>query len=352
MNWHILGTLISKDLSLFFRKKGILVLTVLGLVFYLAIYFVMPANINEDLKIGIHAPALPPFIQMAQYQEGIDITLVESDEALQTGVTDGTYLVGISLPKDWSEQLESGQKPAVDLYFTPDTPAETREAMEVLIKELAYIQTGQTFNVDITTEVVGEDMLGTPIPPRDRLRPLLAVFIIFMEILGLSHLISEEVERRTAQALLVTPVSVTSLFVAKSVSGIGLAFVQAVLVIAIIGGMNVQPLIILLTLLLGAALATGISFLISSFARDFMSVLAWSIPALVVLIIPSFNIMFPGSITGWIKVIPSHYLVDTIHRVANFGTGWGDIWTNLLILFGFTVVIMWAGILILRRKFV
>lgn len=351
MNWRILRTLISKDLSLFFRKKGILVLTVLGLVFYLAIYFVMPANINEDLKIGIHAPSLPLFIQMAQYQEGIDVTMVESEEALQTGVTDGTYLVGISLPEDWSEQLESGQKPGVNLYFTPDTPAETREAMEVLIKELAYMQTGQTFNVDITAEVVGEDMLGTPIPPRDRLRPLLAVFIIFMEILGLSHLISEEVERRTAQALLVTPVNITSLFVAKSVSGIGLAFVQAVLVITIIGGMNLQPLIILVTLLLGAALATGISFLISSFARDFMSVLAWSIPALVILIVPSFNVMFPGSITGWIKVIPSHYLVDTIHRVANFNTGWGDIWTNLLILLGFTVVIMWAGILILRRKF-
>ena len=60
---------------------------------------------------------------------------------------------------------------------------------------------------------------------------------------------------------------------------------------------------------------------------------------------------FPGSITGWIKVIPSYYLVDTIHRVANFGSGWGDIWANLLILLAFTVVIMAAGILLLRRKF-
>jgi ABC-2 type transport system permease protein len=351
MNWRIVRTLVSKDLSLFFRKKGILVLTVMGLVFYLLIYFVMPADVNEDLKIGLYAPDVSPVFELAQYQEGVDITIVESEQALQAGVIDGTYIVGISLPADILDKLNSGERPDVNLYFTPDAPEEIREAMQVLVKELAYMQTGQTFNVEISTEILGEDMLGTPVPPRDRLRPLLAVFIIFMEILGLAHLISEEVERRTAEALLVTPVSVTGLFLAKSVTGIGLAFIQAVLFIAIVGGMNAQPVIVLLALLLGAAMATGISFLISSFARDFMSVLSWSIPALVILIVPTFNIMFPGSITGWIKAIPSFYLVDTIHRVANFGSGWGDIWTNLLILLGFTAVIMWAGIMLLRRKF-
>ena len=351
MNRRIIGTLISKDLSLYFRKKGILVLTILGLVFYLVIYFVMPARANEDLEIGVYAPELPLVFQMAQYQEGVDITIVESEEALQAGVTDGNFIVGISLPADMVESLNAGQKPDVQLYFTADAPDEIRQAMEVFIKELVYMQTGQTFNVEISTEILGEDILGTPIPPRDRLRPLLAVFIIFMEILGLSNLISEEVERRTAQALLVTPVSVPGFFLSKSVTGIGLAFVQAVLFIAIVGGMNSQPVIILLTLLIGAAMATGISFLISAYARDFMSVLSWSIPALVILIIPTFSIMFPGAITDWIKVIPSYYIVDTMHRVANYGSGWGDIWLNLLILLGFTAVIMFAGILLLRRKF-
>lgn len=351
MNRRIIGTLVSKDLSLYFRKKGILALTIMGLVFYLVIYFVMPARAGEDLKIGVYAPEVPAIIQMAEFQEGVDITTVESEAALQAGVTDGNYIVGISLPADMLEQLNAGQRPDVNLYFTADAPEEIREAMEALIKELAYMQTGRMFNVDISTEILGEDMLGTPVPPRDRLRPLLAVFIIFMEILGLSHLISEEVERRTAQALLVTPVSVTGLFLSKSVTGIGLAFVQAVLFIAIVGGMNAQPVIILLTLLIGSAMATGLSFLISAYAKDFMSVLSWSIPALVILIVPTFSIMFPGAITDWIKVIPSYYLVDTMHRVANYGSGWGDIWLNLLILLGFTAVIMFAGILLLRRKF-
>ncbi|GAH29320.1 unnamed protein product, partial [marine sediment metagenome] len=51
--------------------------------------------------------------------------------------------------------------------------------------------------------------------------------------------------------LLVTPVSVKDLFAAKGITGVSLAFVQAALFMAIIGGMSRQPLIILTALLLG-----------------------------------------------------------------------------------------------------
>ncbi len=350
MNWRIIGILISKDLSLFFRKKGIAVLTVLGIVFFLVIYFVLPNTVDENLEIGIYSPdALPAFVQIEE--EGLEIALVESDEALKEGVVEGDYILGISLPAGILEKLISGQKPTVNLYFTPDAPPEIRDAMEVFVRELAFMQTGHSLAVDISEEVLGQDMIGTPVPPRDRLRPLLAVFIIIMEILGLANLISEEVERRTAQALLITPTTIIDFFVAKGIAGVGLAFIQAVIFMVIVGGMNIQPLIILVTLLLGSAMVTGASFLISARAKEFMSVLAWSVPVLIILLVPSFSVMFPGAITGWVKVIPSYYLVDTVHRVANFGSGWGDIWLNLVILFGFIVVLNWLGIIVLRRKF-
>lgn len=350
MKIHLISILIHKDLSLFFRKRAILILTFAGFIFYLIIYFVMPGSVDENLKIGLYSPvSLPIFTQIEE--ENLEISYIESEELLKEAVLDGSYVVGISIPADAAEKFNSKQKPSVSLYFTPDTPQEIKDAMEIVVRELAFIQTGQPLTFDISEEILGQDLTGAPIPPRERLRPLLAIFILMMEILSLSNLISEEIERRTARALLVTPVTVTDIFIAKSIFGIGLAFVQAVLIMIIIGGMNIQPLIILISLLLGAALATGISFFISARAKDFMSVLAWSFPILIILIIPSFTVMFPGAVTGWIKIIPSYYLVDTVHRAANFGSGWGDVWVNILILFGFTLVIFWAGIYALRRKF-
>jgi ABC-2 type transport system permease protein len=350
MNWRIIGILISKDLSLFFRKKGIAILTALGIVFFLVIYFVLPNTVNENLEIGIYSPdALPASLQIAE--EGLDLTIVESEEALKDGVKAGDYIAGISLPAGMMDMLTSEQKPTIYMYFTPDAPPEIRDAMEVFVREIAFMQTGQSLAVNVSEEVLGPDMTGTPVPPRDRLRPLLAVFIIILEIMGLATLISEEVERRTAQALLITPTTIFDFFVAKGIAGIMLAFVQAIIFMVIVGGMNVQPLIILVTLLLGAAIVTGVSFLISARAKDFMSVLAWSVPVLIILLTPSFSVMFPGAITEWVKVIPTYYLVDTIHRAANFGSGWGDIWLNLVILLAFIVVLNWLGIAVLRRKF-
>ena len=349
MNWRIIRTLISKDLTLFFRKKGILAITLLGLVFYLVIYFVLPDTVSETLKIGVHAPGLPPIFEQLP-EEGLEITVVESEQVLKDSVSDGDFISGIALPEDFLDKIRSGVQPGIHLYITPDAPEEIKTAMETMVNELAYLISGETLNVEITQEVLGQDLLGTPVPPRDRMRPLLAVMIIFMEMLGLSNLISEEVERRTVQALLVTPARVIDVFTAKSIAGVGLAFIQAVLVMIIVGGMNINPILILVVLLLGAILVTGLSFLVSSFAKDFLSVLAWSVPFLVIMFIPALGVLIPGAITGWVKVIPSYYLVDAIHRVANYGLGWGDVWGSLMILLGFTAVIITAGILVLKRK--
>lgn len=349
MNWHVIIALIAKDFSLFFRNKLFAALTAVGLVFYIVIYFVMPSTVNENLEIGLYAPVtLPAFTEIQE--EGLKIETVESEDALKEGVIEGKYVAGVSLPADIMEKLISQQKPTVSLYFTPDVPQEMKDTVVLIIRELAYLQTGQSLNVEVTEEVLGPDMTGTPIPPRDRLRPLLAIMILVVEMMGLANLLSEEVERGTIHALLVTPMSIKDLFIAKGITGTGIAFGQAVLFMLLVGGFGGGPLIILIALLLGAVLVTGAAFLISSVSKDFMSVLAWSIPSLIILLVPSFSILFPGAITSWIKILPSYYLVDTVHRVTNFGSGWGDIWLNLVILLGFCLVITWIGISVLRRR--
>ena len=88
MNWRIIGALVAKDLSLFFRNRFFTLITVLGLVAYLVIYFIMPKSVNENLEIGLYAPVvLPAFEQMQG--EGLEIEQVESEELLKVGVIEG-----------------------------------------------------------------------------------------------------------------------------------------------------------------------------------------------------------------------------------------------------------------------
>jgi ABC-type multidrug transport system permease subunit len=182
------------------------------------------------------------------------------------------------------------------------------------------------------------------------MRPLFAILLLMFETMGLANLISEEVEHGTVQALLITPMTVTDLFAAKGIMGTSLAFGQAVLFMAIVGGLSSQPLIMLTALFLGGILVTGAAFLIASLARDMMSVMAWGIVVVIALSVPAFGILFPGTITGWVKVLPSYYLVDTVHQVASLDAGWSGIWSNLLVLLGFNAAFVVAGIMALRRK--
>jgi ABC-2 type transport system permease protein len=351
MNLHNIKTLVAKDFSLFFRNRFYTLITVLGIAVYIIIYFVMPSSVDEELKIGLYAPVIPPVFELIQEEEGVEFEVFTSEEKLKEVVAEGNYEAGVSLPEDIMEKFAAGQKPHIILYFPTDAPDEIKAAVETMVRELAYLQTGQSPAIDVSAEILGRDMLGEQIPIRDRLRLLLAIMLIMFEMMGLASLISEEVEQGTIQALLVTPMSVRELFTAKLIMGVGLAFAQGVLFMAIVGGLNSQPLIILTALLLGSIMFTGTGFLIASLARDMLSSMGWGVTILLIYSVPAFGIMLPGTITDWAKAIPSYYLSDIIHQASNFNAGWGDIWLNLLILLGFNLVIVWGGIMALGRKF-
>ena len=106
----------------------------------------------------------------------------EAKQPLAEAVVDGEYIAGIVLPYDILEDIISGQKPEIVVYFAADVPDEIRNAVGVIIRELAYQQTGQELNIEVSEEVLGPDMLGMQIPPRDRMRPILAVALLIFEI--------------------------------------------------------------------------------------------------------------------------------------------------------------------------
>lgn len=351
MNWDVIRTLVAKDVTLYFKNRFFAFVTVLALVAYIVMYFLMPSTVDETLEIGLYAPAAPPSFVQQLTDEGVDVIDANSEAALKEAVAAGDYPVGVVLPADMLAKLQSGAKPQMHVYITSDLPAEFRDMYTILFEEMAFTMQGQALDIDFTEEVLGPDMAGQQIPPRDRMLPLLAVFILMVETMGLASLISMEIETGTLRALLVTPLSVEGLFLGKGLTGASMAFVQVTLLMGVTGGLGRQPLLILLALLLGSMLVTGIAFLMASVSKDMMSVMGWGVLALLLLAIPSLNALLPGLTSDWIKIIPSYYLVDTVYRVVNFGAGWGDVTLNLLILLASALVFLGLGVVVLRRKF-
>ena len=351
MNVRTIRALLKKDLALFRSDRLYLVLTVLGLIFYTAIYFIMPRHVDEDFNLAMYAPVLPPAFSQLTQQPGTDIEFFQTENELKQSILDGKYQAGISLPANIMEIWASGGKPDITIYYASTAPPEVSQAVKTLVEELSFNQTGQPLSFDIDEEVLGPDMLGEQVALRDRMRPLWAVLILLLETMSLASLITVEIEQGTARALLVTPMRTSDLFAAKAVLGVSMAFFQAVLFMAIVGGFNLQPLIIIITLLLGSFFVMGSGFLLASLARNVQAVTGWGVLILIVLAVPGFGAVIPGLISGWARVIPSYYLVDTVNRAANYGSGWGEVWPNLAILAGITAVLVWGGLTVLRRRY-
>lgn len=296
-------------------------------------------------------PVMPPAFNQLVEHEGVDIQRFADAESLQQAVLNGNYEAAVALPADILDKWATGGKPEITVYYAASAPIEMRDAIVTLVKELSYAQTGQMLNFNTSQEVLGPDMLGEQIALRDRMRPLLAVFILLVEILTLASLITVEIEQGTARALFVTPVRTADLFIAKGAMGIGLALAQSLLFMGLVGGFSHQPDIILVTLLIGSAMVVGIGFLVAALARDVMAVTGWGMLVLILLAIPGFGTAIPGLLSDWTRLIPSFYLTDTVSRVANYGAGWADIWDNLAGLTGFTALVVYGGMLALRRRY-
>jgi ABC-2 type transport system permease protein len=347
-----IGTLVAKDINLYFKDRFYVFITILSMVAFVAVYFLLPRTVDETLTFGIYAPVMPPVLAQLLADEGVVLEDWPSEDELRAAVAAGETQAGIVLPPDLTEQIAAGTRPQVRLYLTGELPPELHDVYLLLVRELAFLIGGRPLAIDAQEEILGPDMAGRQLAPRDRMLPLLAVFVLFMETLGLASLISTEVETGTLRALLVTPVGVPDLFLSKGIVGVGLAFGQAVVLMAITGGLAKRPEILLPALLLGAAMVTGLAFLIASVARDFMSVMSWGILALIMLAIPGIAVALPGLISGWVRVLPSYYLVDAVHRVVNFGAGWSDVWPDLIALAAFSALFVALGIAALRRRFV
>jgi len=351
MNWRTVGALLKKDIALFMANRFYLLMTVVGLIFYVAAYFVLPRTVNESLSLAMYAPTMPSAFQQLAKQPGTVIKLLDSEDAVRQAVLNGSCQAGIALPPDILTVWANGGRPKVTVFYQAGSPPEVADAITALVKELSYAQTGQALTADVTQETLGPDMLGMQVALRDRMRPLLAVFILLLEIMSLASLITVEIEQGTARALLVTPMRTTELYAAKAVLGVGLALVQAVLFMGMVGGLSHQPAIILLTFLIGSVLVVGTGFLMAALSKDVTAVTGWGVLVFVILAIPGLGSLVPGLLSGWAKVIPSYFLTDTVTRVTNYGAGWGDVAGNLAILAVVSAALVVLGLVTLRRRY-
>lgn len=355
MNVGVIRAILRKDLIAFSRDRFYVFITLLGLVAFVAMYWLLPSSIDETIRLGIYESDVDNVIApiASINTEALVVTTYESPSALRDAVAGGFdgIAAGISFPAGFSQSVAEGGA-VVELLVPTGVPAEYLPLMEGIAAQVAYVAAGEMPPFDLTTRtvVLGTDRAGNQVSMQEQMRPLLAFFVLLMETFALASLVSIEVQLRTVTAVLVTPARPRDFLAAKAVLGTLLALFEVLILMAFIRGFVGDIPVLMAALFLGALLVTGVGLLAGSFGRDFMGVMFLSLGLMIPLMIPAVGALFPGSVATWIKILPTYGLVEAIVGVTTRNESWAALSPALLALGAWCVVLLALGTVILRRR--
>lgn len=335
------------------RDGMFIALTVLAMTTFVVLYYLLPSEVQPGFTVGVRgAEVRPVFEQLdAEQDEPVPVAFYEDEESLRAAVEQREVDVGISFPPEMLRAIAEDEQATVTVFVTPALPVEYRDAVHTIVREIAFALAGHELPVtepDEETVVVGPDV--GPVPLRDRMRPLYAFMVLIMEAIALGSLISAEIQQKTLSAIVVTPARASDVLLSKGVLGTFVALTEAAIVLFVIRGFGPSPGLVLLALLLGAMLVTGIAMIAGSAGKDLWSTMVIGIVMLIPLTIPAFSSLFPGTVAGWVRVIPSYGLVAAISAASIYGAGWAETAADLAMLAGWCAVSGVIGMAVLRRR--
>jgi ABC-2 type transport system permease protein len=149
----------------------------------------------------------------------------------------------------------------------------------------------------------------------------------------------------------VTPARVSDFLAAKTIFGTGLALGQGLIVLALVGAFTADNWsVLIVTMLLGAMMFTGIAMVVGSSGKDFMGQLFYSMLFIIPLMIPTFSVLFPGSAAAWVRAMPTYPIINTLVETSIYEAGWSEVWSQLLYALAWVAAIYGIGLVSLKRK--
>jgi ABC-2 type transport system permease protein len=319
----------------------------LPLVLSLAITLVFGTLFADTPRLGVVDEGSSPFAAMARDLASIDTREYGSASEVREAVENGTVDVGIVLPPGFVSEVREGRDTEIVAYTWGESLARNRIILGVTIVNLVRDLAGQDAPVEIETVVLGDDM---PVPWSTRLFPLVVLMAVFFGglMLPASSVVLEK-EKRTLQALVITPATVEDIFAAKALVGVILSLFAGMATLLLNQAFGAQPALLVLVLALGAIMAAEMGLLLGAFLKDWTTLFTvWKTGA-IVLFAPAFIYLFP-QIPEWVaQLFPTYYLIQPILQLSQQGSGWADIATSVYFLVGLDVLLAAAVVLVLRR---
>lgn len=346
MNLKRVGTLIKNEI-LHGPKDVVLVMAVvMPILLALFVNLAFGDIFTDRAKLGVFDEGESQLVSVLESAESVTLKSYDNEADLRAATASGSVDMGIVLPDDFDATSQTGTI-RLKAYVWGESLAKNRAVIPVVLTDAVREITGSELPVDIETVALGDE---SSLPWSDRLLPLTVLMAVFFGgmMLPASSIINEK-QRRTLEALHITPATVGDIFIAKGIIGAVLATFMGVLTLAISTSFGGSPLALILVLALGAIMAAEIGLIAGAFIKDMNTLFAiWKFGGLL-LFGPAIVFMFP-QIPSWVGYIfPTFYVIKPVVDLSVSGLSFGSVAVYVGILAAIIVVMGLVIMNITRR---
>lgn len=310
----------------------------LPVVMSLVLSLVFGTLFSDKARLGIADAGDSGLVSLARGDSSITTKEYSTDKDLEQAAKTGAVDFGVVLPEDFDNLVEDGQHVEITAYVWSESLAKHRVIVQMTLQDLIRELSGQEVPVDITINTLGEEV---SVPWSDRLLPLLVLMAVFVGgmFLPATSMVTEK-QKRTLEALTVTPATLQEVVLAKGILGFVISLTMGLIILALNQAFGARPGLLVMMLALGAVMAAELGLILGSSVKDMSSLFAvWKFGG-ILLFGPAIIYLFP-EIPQWIgQIFPTYYLVEPVVRISQQGAGWPEITAHVFVLIGLDVLLV------------
>jgi ABC-2 type transport system permease protein len=252
------------------------------------------------------------------------------------------------IPAHFDETLDAGGQPVLDGYVLHWLSETQIKEIQGLVEGEVERWAGKRIRIDLEGNVVYSlpDSFGFPV-----WGSLSIMYVVLMIGVTLTpHLMLEEKQNKSIDALLVSPASSSHIVIGKALTGLFYCFTGAAIALALNAILVTHWWLVILTVILGSLFSTSLGLLLGTIFEARQQLTVWTMPVFAVLLIPVFIAilprLLPQKVLDILAFIPTIAMEKLIRTSFSGTVAFSQIGLSLAIIAGYAlllfVLIRWA----------
>lgn len=344
MNLNIILAICRKDLLSSVKNKNILLVILTPVLLSMFSTSTVMLADNPVVSVALYDDGSnKDFIEYLRSVDHYNIIVTDSVDESKELFYKGEVEAFMVIPNEFSSDLEKDLRPSLNITVNPYNT-----------KSLVFLQTykdvimkfaKQEYPVRISLET-------TPTGIQSRFNiPIWIMFaVVFVGISVLPSILTTEKEKKTLDAILVSPASEKDIIIGKSLFGLSLTILISLIILYVNQGLTGNILLMMLFIILGSAAFTGIGLLIASYQDSYSSASLVSTISMIPFILLALLADLSKEI-GYISyLVPSTYILKGVKDAMLGSNGIRELYPEVLALFIFNILIYVLTVEVLKRK--